>query len=251
VPMKIEKVLQELGLTKNKGVVYLAALNTGKGSALDIAKRAGLPRTTTHEILQHLIDLGLISYVLKGRKRIYNVEPPTKLKTLLHEKERILESALPELASLLNTTGIKPKVRFYEGVAGVKTVFEDTLTVSTKLLRGILSMEDLYKIPGKDFMGDYVKRRVDTGIKLKVIRSEQKEIETTWSLSTQENRELHYAPQDMIFPMTIYIYDKKVGIIATQKENFGMIIESEDFYTTFKNLFEVMWQVTRVGKNID
>ncbi|HLD20422.1 MAG TPA: hypothetical protein VJB93_04235, partial [Patescibacteria group bacterium] len=61
----------------------------------------------------------------------------------------------------------------------------------------------------------------------------------------------HYAPQDMIFPMTIYIYDKKVGIIATQKENFGMIIESEDFYTTLKNLFEIMWQVTRVGGKID
>jgi len=249
--MKVEKVLQELGLTKNKGVVYIAALNTGKGSALDIAKRAGLPRTTTHEILQYLVALGLISYVSKGRKRVYSAEPPTKLRALLQEKERILETTLPELSSLFNTTGIRPKVRFYEGIAGVKTVFEDTLTVSTKLLRGILSMEDLYKIPGKDFMDDYVKRRVGAGIKLKVIRSEQKEVEETWPFSAQEARELHYAPQDMIFPMTIYIYDKKVGIIATQKENFGMIIESEDFYTTFKNLFEVMWQVTRVGKNID
>lgn len=249
--MKIEKVLETLGLSKNKGVVYIAALNIGKGSALDIAKRAGLPRTTTHEILQHLVSLGLVSYVLKGRKRIYGAESPTKLKTLLQEKERLLETALPELTSLLNTAGIKPKVRFYEGVAGVKTVFEDTLTVSNKLLKGILSMEDLYKIPGKEFMDDYVKRRIESGIKLKVIRSEAKETEKIWPFSAKESREVHYAPKDMIFPMTLYIYDKKVGIIATQKENFGTIIESEDMYITLKNLFETMWQVTHIGKKTD
>jgi len=30
-----------------------------------------------------------------------------------------------------------------------------------------------------------------------------------------------------------------------------MIIESSEFYQTQKNLFEVMWQVTRVGKRVD
>lgn len=51
--------------------------------------------------------------------------------------------------------------------------------------------------------------------------------------------------------MTVYLYDNKVGIIGTEKENFGMIIESLDFYQTQKNLFDVLWQVTRVGKRRD
>ncbi len=249
--MNIEKILTEFGLTKSKGAVYLAALNVGTGSVQDIAKTAHLPRTTVHEILQHLLGLGLVGFVTKGRARIYSAEPPAKLKTLLQEKERRLETALPELALLYNTKGARPRVRFYEGVAGVKTVFEDTLTVSNKLLFGILSMEDLYQIPGKDFMADYVKRRVGAGIKLRVIRSRIKEIEETWPSSNKESRELHYASAEMIFPMTVYLYDNKVGIIGTQKENFGMIIESSDFYKTMKNLFEVIWQVTRVSPKIE
>lgn len=249
--MQIQMVLEEFGLNKNKGVVYLAALRVGTGSVQEIAKQAQLPRTTVHEILQNFVSLGLASFVSKGRTRVYSIEPPSKLKSVLEKKSRLLESALPELISVFNTKGARPRVRFYEGVEGVKTVLEDTLTAHDGLLLGILSMEDLYKIPGKEFMDDYVQRRIDLGIQLNVIRSEVKEIEETWPSSRDELRELHYSAADMIFPMTIYIYDKKVGIIGTQKENFGMIIESEDFYQTLKNLFLVMWQVTRVGKRVD
>lgn len=249
--MFLQTILSDLGLTKNKGVVYLATLQTGTASAQEIAKAADLPRTTTHEILQQLVSLGLVSFVTIGRTRRYTAERPEKLKTLLQEKERRLEQILPELGSLMITPGIRPRVKFYDGMAGAKVVFEDTLTVKNKPLLGILSMADLYKIPGKEYMDDYVRRRLAAGIKLRVIRSEVKEIEETWPTSTKELRELHYAPREMIFPMTIYIYDNKVGIIGTQKENFGMIIESQELYQTLKNLFEVLWQVTRVGKRSD
>ena len=96
-------------------------------------------------------------------------------------------------------------------------------------------MQDLYDIPGKIYMDDYVERRVEKGIKLRVIRSEMKDVEEAWPASTKEKRELHYAPKDMIFPMTMYLYDNKVGIISTKNENFGMIIESKDFYETQKH----------------
>lgn len=82
-------------------------------------------------------------------------------------------------------------------------------------------------------------------------RSEQKEVGEVWPSSRREQREMHYAPAGMIFPMTVYMYDDKVGIIGTQQKNFGMIIESHDFHLTLCNLFEVLWQVTRVGKRQD
>lgn len=249
--MRLEKLLDEFGLSGTKGTVYLAALRVGTGSVYEIAKLAALPRTTVHEILQHLTSLGLINFTSKGRTKIYNAESPEKLATILKEKERKLESVMPELLSQFNTTGTRPRVRYYEGVEGVKRVLEDTLTVSDKKLIGILSMEDLFQIPGKEFMDRYVQRRVDEEISLRVIRSEGKEVDETWRSSIKENRELHFAPQGFIFPMTMYLYDKKVSIIGTRKESFGMIFESEDFYQTQKNFFEIVWQVSKVGKRVD
>ncbi len=246
--MSIETTLADLGLSKNKGSVYLALLSLGSGSAEQVGKQAGLPRTTTHEILQQLVGLGVASFVTKGRSRTYSAERPDKLKNILQDKERSLLKILPELTALLNTSGVKPTIRFYEGVHGVKSILEDTLTVSDKVLRGILSMEDLYEIPGKSYMDDYVARRIAAGVKLKVIRSSRKDVEEIWPFSMAEQRELHYAPDGMLFPMTMYLYDNKVGIIATKRENFGLLIESADLFLTLKNFWEVLWQVTRVGK---
>lgn len=249
--MKIEQVLTNLGLSKNKGLVYLTLMQIGSGSAQEIANKASLPRTTVHEILQHLLVLGVVNYSTHGRARLYSAEPPDKLKYLLKDKEKQLESVLPEMLSMFNVGGVKPKTKFYEGIAGIKTVFEDTLKVNDKVLCGILSMADLFKIPGKEFMDDYTSRRIKAGIKLKVIRSEINEVDEIWSYSSKELRELHYANHDMVFPMTMYFYDNKVALISTEKENFGMIIESADFYKNQMNFFKVLWDVTRVAKKID
>ncbi len=245
---KLEKTLAEVGLRGQKAAVYLAALQLGSAKGQDIADSISLPRTTALEILESLHRMGMVSYVTRGRTRLYSAEPPAKLESILKEKERKLKAIMPELLSLETTAGTRPRVRFYEGVAGVKTVFEDTLTVRNKKLRGILSMADLYDIPGKAYMDDYVERRINAGIELNVIRSESKEVEETWFTSKEEYRMVRYAPNGMVFPMTMYLYDNKVGIIGTQKENFGMIIESEDFYQTQKNLFDVLWEQGRIGQ---
>lgn len=249
--MDLKTILADLGLGKTKGEVYLAALGTGTATAQEIAKVARLPRTTAHEVLTQLCTAGVVSYVTKGRTQLYSAESPQHLLRLLKQKEKNLEAALPDLLALYKTTGTRPRMRFYSGMDGIKTVLEDTLTVKNKLLRGILSMSDLYQIPGKKFMADYVARRIAAGIRLEVIRSAQKEIEETWPSSRHELRELRYAAQSMLFPMTIYLYDDKVATIGTQKENFGMIIESAEMNLTLANLFGVLWEVSRIAKRAD
>lgn len=249
--MHIEKVLSELGLTKNKGLVYLAALALGTGSVEDVARKANLPRTTVHEILKDLAAMGLISFVCKGRARMYIAEHPEKLLTLVKEKERHLQTVLPELSSLFRSTASWPQVHFYEGVQGTKVVLNDTLKVKNKMIYMIISMKNLFEIPGKDYMEDYVKRRIEADIYAKIIRSEINDILGLWPTSHSGKREVHYAPPNMLFPMSMVLYDNKVAVIGTRKESFGMIIKSEDFYNTFKNLFEVIWQVTRVCPRSD
>lgn len=237
--------LNEFGLTGNKAKVYLALLEVGHGSIIDIAKKAHLPRTTTHEIVQQLLELGLLSYTSRGKRSEYIAEKPKKLAEIMDERRKKIAKIIPQLDLLCSSRGLRPKVRFYEGVPGVRTVLEDTLTSSDKVLHGVLSMEDLYKIPGKMFMDDYIKRRCASGLELKVIRSQVKEVEENWPSSKEEARELRYAPSYLVFPMTVYIYDNKVSVVSTSKESYGMIIESVDFFQTIKNFFDVLWDLSR------
>ena len=239
------------GARWEKAQVYLAALQLGTSSAQEIAKKAGFKRPTATEILEGLVERGLVSFMAEKRTRLFTVEPPQKLITLLEEQQRQAKTIIPQLEAMYGKAWHRPRVQFYEGVEGIKSVYEDTLTASTNELRGILSMQDLYQIPGKAYMDDYVARRIDAGISLKVIRSEAKEVELAWPASHQQKRELHFAPQGMDFSMTVYLYDGKVALIGTEKEKFGLIIHSEDFYQTQLHLFETLWQVTKVAKHID
>ncbi len=90
-------------------------------------------------------------------------------------------------------------------------------------------------------MEQYVARRVEAGVSLRVVRSREKELDAVWPTDPKKLREVRYSPSGMVFVMTSFIYDSKVAFISSRKENFGMIIESQDFARTFRNLFEILW----------
>ncbi|MCP6060557.1 hypothetical protein NL388_35405, partial [Klebsiella pneumoniae] len=70
---------------------------------------------------------------------------------------------------------------------------------------------------------------VKRGIALKVLRSRNKDVEQIWPSGMEQLRELRYAPDGMTLGVTQYVYDDKVSIISSKRENYGLIIESEDF----------------------
>jgi len=244
----MEKALKTFGLTPNQIDIYLATLELGEAKAQDIAKKAKILRTTTYEVLEQLKEMGLISQSNRKGVRFYMAEPPKKLDQLLDSKKRSIRDILPELESIYNIGEFKPKIRYYEGLEGLKSVYEDTLSVSNKRLYGILSMEDLFETVGEAYMNDYVERRIKTGVHLQVIRSKSKEVRPIWHGVPQEFRSLRYAPEGSIFPLTMYIYDNKVTLLSSKRENFGLIIESKEYMQTQKALFDVLWSVSTVPK---
>src|SRR3989338_2635126 len=240
----ISQTLAQFGFTHNQTKVYLALLELGEAKVQEIAKKARILRTTTYEVLEQLKQIGLISMYHRGNVRLYMAEPPRKLTHILESKQQAVQAALPELESLYNVGDFKPKIRYYEGLEGYKTVYEDTLTVSSKQLCGILSMQDLIDTLGETYMDNHIKQRVTARINLKVIRSESKEAKPIWQNSKEELRTLRYAPDGFVFPLTMYIYDNKVSLMSSRRENFGLIIESREFMQTQKALFEILWKAS-------
>lgn len=239
------EALKEFGLNEKEAKVYLALLELGEAKAHKIAHKTGILRPTVYDVLEKLAEQGIVGSYEKRKVMYFVASDPEVIKRKLLEKQRVFENLLPELKSVYNTLKAKPKIMFFEGVEGMKTVFENTLTARNKMLRGILSMEDLYKVPGKKFMDDYVKRRIAGGYTLRVVRSNPKEVAPDWPGGQAEHRELRHPPANMVFDMTVYIYDDKVGLISTQKENFGMIIESEGFSKTMGLMFESLWLISK------
>lgn len=244
--MELIRGLMALGLTETESRFYLAALELGQASVRDIAAKAGLTRTSAYDIYARLLDHNLVAEVANdsGRAILVTAEPPEQLRSMFEQRRQRLSDLLPELESLHNRSRSKPRIRFYQGLEGIKTVMEETLGCRSKELLGILSMRDLYQVPGRAWMDDLVRRRIETGVSLRVIRSPCNDLHSRWHESRCDLRELRFAPAGFVCSMTTYIYDEKVAFISSQRENFAMTIESAEFATMQTHLFEVLWQAS-------
>ncbi|MFH1404642.1 MAG: helix-turn-helix domain-containing protein [Patescibacteria group bacterium] len=249
--MQILETLHEIGLEGKRADVYLALLKLRSASVNQIAKQAGVQRTTCYEILDYLVREALANFTTSGRTRLYCAEPPEKLVAQQREQTKKVEHALPELQALFGTSSNRPRVRYYEGIKGIKTVFEDTLTAKQTFLKAMLSIDEIEKTVGARFLQEVTNKRIVAGLKLHVMQSEPTSVEHKYPTSKKDNRIVHYTPDQMPWSISFYLYDNKIALIGTRKENFGMIIESEEFFQTMNHLFDVWWQVTRVGKTID
>jgi sugar-specific transcriptional regulator TrmB len=241
--MSIAQILVQIGLNETEARFYLAALELGQASVRDIAAQAGITRTNAYDVFARLAEHGLVAEVgaASNKFMLVEAESPDRLIELLDVRRRKLDALLPELRSFHNRSAAKPRVRFYQGLDGIKLVLDDTLAARDKRLLGILSMRDLFEVPGRAWMDDLVRRRIRAGVHLRVIRSPIKDIRNVWPQSAPDLREVRFASPDFVFTMTSYIYDNKVAIISSRRENFAMTIESAEFVAMQGNLFEALW----------
>jgi sugar-specific transcriptional regulator TrmB len=240
-----KKVLQSLGLSKEESSVYLAGLELGETTVQILSRKAEVKRPTTYKILEKLTDNGLFYQTFKGKKRFFNAESPEKLKSSLKQKEVDLEKILPELKSIYNIPGIKPKIKFYEGLAGAISVYEDTL-ISTKEGDTILnytSINNLFEIFPKDYAKEYFEKRVKKNITVKVITPDCKESKEWQKNAEKELREIILTPENNqnLFTGDTEIYGDKVALIS-YKENFmAIVIESKEIANMQRFIFNLAW----------
>lgn len=243
---EVEKLLELSGFSDKEIAIYLALLELGRGTATEISRKSGVGRTHCYLILGELVSKGIISVLGKEPKQEFMAESPIKLKEYLEEKflrqketfEKV-EKIIPDLISM-HKIGDRPRVRFYEGVAGLKTVYEDTLTAKENIVRGFLSYDELHKtLP--NYFPDYYKRRVERGLFGKAIVTDTEQGEARVGFNKEEMRETLFVPKDeFYFIPEIDVYDNKI-MIASWREKLGIIIESEEIADAMKKIFKLAW----------
>lgn len=128
----LRTALRELGLTKNEVDVYVALTQQGEAPAAAIAKRVGLPRTTTIGILERFQEQALItSHTYRG-KLYYWIESPHVLVEHYQQKVALAEQLRGELAGLYRTHSAFPFARVYDTKRSIGRFIEKLLTSATR-----------------------------------------------------------------------------------------------------------------------
>lgn len=238
--MELNRYLKQLGLIGKKADVYIASLELGAATVIEIAKKAGVKRTTCYDILLDLEKAGLISETSKGKKRLFVGEDPEKIKKDLLKKQEIFDEIVPELKSIFNIKGVKPKIRFYEGKEGLKEVYNDTLKYSTEILA--FASEDVVRIFDKEWMNSYIKQRIKKGIHSRTIIPNTKTVKEYIAKDKEQLRQSKLIdPEKYPFSIEINIYGHQKVALMSSKEETGIIIEGAEIYKTMKLIFELIW----------
>ena len=243
--METETQLKKLGLTEKEAKLYVTALELGSFSVMGIAHKSGLKRPTCYLILDELVKKGLISIIPRARKLLYTAEPPEILAKQAEEQFFLTKSLVPKLNSFYNTDKEKRVVKYYSGQKSIHNIYEDVLKTKPKEYYYIGSAKELEGITGKEFLDNWIKKRIQLGIKSVSIRMRETEI-TSKNYQDIENslREIRYAPEYIYIPDTIIIYGSKVATISTKKGNFGFVVEDRGFSESMMGLFKALWEIS-------
>ena len=252
--LALKKSLLNMGFSDKEAGVYLALLELGNGTVSQIARRAGINRTSGYHILDGLIAKGLATQSGKEPKHEYLPESPDKITKVIQKNLQknqvylnVAKEAIPELQSLYKV-GARPKIQFYEGKEGLAQVYENTLT-SKETIRAYANIDDMHKaLP--DYFPEYYKRRAEKGIKIRAIFPKTPLAVERTKNNEAEARDSALVPADKYyFSPEINIYDDKV-MIASWREKLGIIIESAEIADAMKKIFELSWQeAKRLEKN--
>lgn len=238
--MEPRDVLLNLGFNKKEAQVYLAALELGESTITDIAQKAGLPRTTSYSIITSLSQKGLLSFNVRKRRKYFFGEDPMRLLNIIRERERLLKESMPSLRLIHNSSNAKPKIKFYEGGEGIKSILEDILKTKQPIL-AITAVQDMMKI-FKDYFPYFIKSRARRKIKIKLLTKKTPESIYLAKRDREELRQTKFVPAKFSFHTANFIYGNKVATISIKKQPIiGIVIEDSDIADTHRMLFEIIW----------
>lgn len=238
----------KLGLKNSEVLIYNKLLSAGPCSITSLADELNLNRVTTYEYIENLLKKGIIAQTKHGSRRVLFAEPVEKLQLLIEQKKMDLEIKKNSLAGIikqinaLNTDLHKdtgPKISFFKGKENIKKIYDQV--VNSSELRSFFDYRQVINnFPeNTELFINTHKRRKDWKI---------------WEITTYDPEVSKYIGDiDLsrynfkVIPGHIgnidyLIFDDKVAIVSLERELSATLIESPNYFSHAKAIFELVWE---------
>lgn len=240
--MDIQTQLQDIGLTKSEGRVYLFLLENGISTPPQIAKATSIARTNCYHILQSLKIKSLIEEQTRGTRKVYLASDPESLIRALEKKKEATTRLLPDLRAMYTTQKHKPKITFYEGFEQVKQIYH--MTYGAKEVYALGSIKYLASLH-PTFFQSYMQGLKERDIVLHDILSypSKEHIAQQGAEILKGLYNTRFASEkDGDFPTDILIWDDTIALITLENPIFGTVIMNPLLAQTFKMIHKMVWQ---------
>lgn len=240
--------LMQLGCNDKQIRFYWANLQLGAAPLADISKKARLQRSTTYLIASELVQLGLVNEDHKSYGKLFVAVEPDAVLSKLEAKRRQIDrqsaafkEALPELRATHNATTTRPRVRTFEGKAGLVAIWRDLLEVKQEILLWTNQETERHFFPD-DMHALFIKERTARGIPIRVLAVNNPDGRELQREDEGRLRQTRLLNAECDFTSETYIYGDKVAVLDVGKNIFGVITENAQIARSQRAMFELAWQ---------
>ena len=249
-----QKFANAFGLTTYASRIFLALSTLEKGNVSQIAMAASVPRTAVYPSIRSLLEKGLISVDIIGKRKYYRALPPTELETLFEWKKRDLTSVLEQISTAGADNGEPFQILYFPGKLGLNSAAEVFLSrTKTKLWRTFETATT--NQPTLDFyqLQSYIDRRVAKRIKAKVIITMNMMhpfLNERLNNDKEELRESVLIPEKF-FPLKTVVGINEDSILVLSGENhiFGAYVKNAQLAQAMATIHEMVWTRYKGEKN--
>ena len=233
-----QEILQEFGFTPAEAKVYLILLKLGSVKVGQIIEKTGLQSSTSHNTLHSLIEKGFVTYVLKGKMKIYQAVEPKLILNEYKEKEKKFQEVLPKLESMHKFAEEKQNAEIYEGTKGVITMLNELIEhVKPKDIYYFFAV-DVFGL-NKEIQNFFERYDAKRKAKKLIVKGlARKELKPLF-----ENRKyLNVKYVNFPIPSNTSICNDKMVLISWGEKPNGILINSKQIIESEKRFFEELWE---------
>jgi len=238
--VKIEKVLQDYGLSEKAAKVYVALLQLGPSAVQKITQKAGLARSTVYEILEDLALDGFVNTYQKKKIKYFSAEEPSQIMRLVQNRADAIKEILPELNAMSGVSRARPSVRFYQGEEQMKIVLDEILDEASELICFGVS-EDLLRILG-DYHKTFLEKRIKRKISLRLILRDSSTARERQRLGPQQLRQVKIVPNKFSYHGIVYVWKNKIAMFSLANDLVAVVTESQELADLQRALFNYVWE---------
>lgn len=247
---EFKSLFRNIGLTDSEIKVYLALLELGSITKGPIVDKSGVASSKIYELLEKLIQKGLVSYVIRSGVKYFESAPPSRIVDYIKEKENKIKHQeeeakrlLPELELKRSMAGIGSETQVFKGMKGASTSFDDILNE--------LKQGDEYYVLGissftphfERFVVHFHKKRAELGIKCKIIVNELAG-DIGKKLEKIENTKVKYLQKELFTPVVFIIYKDKT-LISIGLDEIFIQVKSKNLAEGLKAYADYMWKISK------
>lgn len=245
----IQTFLQSQDFNDTDIFVYLDIYRHSQSFASSIAARTEIDRTTVYSAIKRLLKRGVIIQTKVNDVTAYTAISPEifsdKLDIEIQElqaRKKAAQLFVDEIGKMSKHAFLKPKIRIFEGVEAILSLYESTLTPGTTQ-KAFVNLTHLPE-PLKDYLRThFMKSKIKKRVSSKVIIAEGKKSDKYYSLDRNSNRQTKVVKNHPFeLHAEIILFNKKeVAIIDFHQQIYGVVMESETLYKSIETVFDYIW----------